>query len=302
MNILITGATGLVGKRLVKKLLQENHHVTITTRNADKAKQIFNNQVNVIEWRNYEQLLNLDGQNHFHACVHLMGENIGDKRWSTSQKEQLKDSRIKSAKSLINSIKKHQSTVNTFITSSAIGIYPVNTNQNIDENTPIATGFLADLCRDWENASLDENVVKRHVSIRTSVILDPNEGALKKMLLPYKLGLGGPLGNGKQDMSWIHPEDLVNVIISALLDERYSGAINATSPKPVTNKVYSQTLAKVLGRPHFLITPTFPLKIVFGEMSSIILDSQRVYPKKLENLGFHFQFADIESALKNLLD
>lgn len=300
MKILVTGATGLVGKKLVKRLCSLGHEVVATTRNADKAKSLLPSEAKIVEWENFYTLPPEEAINGINAVVHLMGENIGRKRWSNEQKKILRDSRVESAKNILTALKNKNIKLDVFITSSAIGIYPVNSNKVMNEETFLASGFLANLCKEWEEASNDTSVVNRHVAIRTGVVLGLNEGAMAKMLPIFKLGIGGPIGDGNQMMSWIHVDDLVEVFVKSLETKDISGAINAVAPKAVDNFTFSKSLGKALKRPSLVLTPTFPLKIVFGEMSTIILDSQHVEPKKLKDLSFNFKYPDIDSAFTNL--
>ncbi len=300
MKVLITGATGLVGKKLTQKMCERGYQVIATSRDANKAKSLLPKEVKIVEWKNFYELPPLEAVTGVSAIIHLMGENIGAKRWSKTQKKQLADSRIESAKNLIYLLKLNNLKIDTFITSSAIGIYPVNTDQVLTEDTYKASGFLAELCQKWESASCDLDVINRHVAIRTGVVLGHNEGALAKMLPIFKLGLGGPIGDGLQMMSWIHIDDLVEIYIKCLETNEYVGAINAVSPEAVDNFTFSQSLAKSLNRPSLVLTPSLPLKLIFGEMSSIILDSQNVSPKRLINLNHSFKFTNIDDAFKNL--
>lgn len=300
MKILVTGATGLVGKKLTKKLCERGYQVVATTRNKAKASSLLPKEVKIIEWDNFYELPPEEAVSGIQAVIHLMGENIGAKRWSAAQKKLLVDSRIESAKNIIYLLKKKTHRIDTFITSSAIGIYPVNTNQILTEETYKASGFLPELCRKWEEVSNDLSIMNRHIAVRTGVVLGLNEGAMAKMLPLFKLGLGGPLGDGTQMMSWIHVDDLVEIYIKCLETTEYEGAINAVSPSAVDNFTFSKSLAKSLNRPSLLLTPSLPLKIVFGEMSSIILDSQNVEPKRLKQLNHIFKYPDIDSAFTNL--
>jgi uncharacterized protein (TIGR01777 family) len=298
MKILITGATGFVGTKLCKKLETDGHQLVILSRNIHSAKERLKLKAGIfIEWSNYFEAPDLKSHTDLDGIIHLMGENIGDKRWSDEQKKILYSSRINSAHSLINAVNQNNLNLKFFITASAIGIYPTNTNEILTENSSLGNGFLAKLCSDWENAinQLPTNV--RKVSIRTGVVFDHNGGALKKMLLPFKMGVGGIIGNGKQMMSWIHRDDIVNIYAASVTNADYTGAINACSPNPVSNYQFTKALGKALHRPTIFPVPEMALKIMFGEMSSIILDSQAVKSDKLTGLGFQFKYPKIEEAL-----
>jgi len=300
MKVLVTGATGLVGKKLVAALINKGHLVTITTRDESKAKTIFNNQVKIVTWSDYNSPLPVEALNGVDSVIHLMGENIGAKRWSKKQKEILRDSRIKSAKNIIQTLVTNKLKLKSFITSSAIGIYPVNLQDKLIETSPNASNFLATLCAEWERSSQNSDVVERHVAIRTGVVLGEKEGAMAKLLPLFKLFLGGPIGDGTQMMSWVHVDDLVNIYIEALENDSLQGAVNAVSPNAVDNFTFSKALADSLHRPSLLLTPALPLKIILGEMSTVVLDSQYVYPDRLVKHGFKFNYADINDAFRNL--
>lgn len=298
MKILISGATGFVGTKLCKKLESDGHQLVILSRNVHTAKEKLKlKDASFIEWSNYFVEPDLKNHTDIDGIIHLMGENIGDKRWSDEQKKILYSSRVSSAQSIINAIKQSNTNLKFFITASAIGIYPTNTSEVLTENSKMGSGFLAKLCIDWENSinQLPETV--RKVYIRTGVVLDQNGGALKKMLLPFKLGVGGIIGNGNQKMSWIHREDIVNIYAMAVNNSNFNGAINACSPNPVSNNQFTKALGSALHRPTIFPVPEIALKLMFGEMSAIILDSQAVKSDKLTGLGFQFKYPKIEEAL-----
>lgn len=300
MKVLVTGATGLVGKKLVTALLKKGHQVTITSRDEAKARGIFNEKVKIVTWSDYNTTLPQEAINGIDSVIHLMGENIGAKRWSKKQKEILRDSRVNSAKNIIKALVENKQKLKSFITSSAIGIYPVNLKEQLTESSFTASNFLANLCIEWEKASQNPEVVDRHVAIRTGVVLGEKEGAMAKLLPLFKFFLGGPIGDGTQMMSWIHVDDLVNIYIEALEKETLQGPINAVSPQAVDNFTFSKALADSLHRPSLLLTPALPLKIILGEMSTVVLDSQHVYPERLVKEGFHFTYAGIDEAFRNL--
>lgn len=303
MKILITGATGLVGKKLVKKLVDQNHQIVILTRDIIKAQNIFNQKnIEYFSWKsNYElppkeAFLNLDG------VINLMGENIGAKKWSDTQKEKLKSSRIDSTKNLVMQINEQSPNLSFFVSASAIGIYPTNTNQIITEETTTAYNFLADLCLNWENASLGLPTQIRRVLLRTGVVLDKTDGALKKMLPPFYLGAGGILGDGSQKMSWIHIDDLVNLYAEAVHNNSINGVYNACAPKSVSNYEFTKALGYAISRPTLFPVPKFMIKTLFGEMSCIILDSQEVLPEKLMKNNYQFLYPNINLALKQIFN
>lgn len=298
MKILITGATGFVGTKLCKKLETDGHQLVILSRNVHSAKEKLKlSSAIFMEWPNFFESPDLKSHQDIEGVIHLMGENIGDKRWSDDQKKMLYSSRVNSANSLINACTQNNINLKFFITASAIGIYPTNTAETLTENSRNGDGFLAKLCIDWENAINQLPSSVRKVYMRTGVVLDQNGGALKKMLLPFKMGVGGIIGNGKQMMSWIHRDDIVNLYAMAVTNSNFTGAINACSPNPVSNYQFTKALGSALHRPTIFPVPEIALKVMFGEMSSIILDSQAVKSDKLASLGFQFKYPKIEEAL-----
>lgn len=303
MKILITGATGLVGKTLTNKLIDQGHSINILTRDTVKAAQSFRQHKDKISFYPWlinnslppeESLKDIDG------IIHLMGENIGDKRWSAQQKAKLQSSRIDTTKNLVIAANQHANNLKFFISASAIGIYPANNNQELTEDSSYGTGFLADLCKDWEQASNELNSKVRRVYLRTGVVLDKNGGALKKMLPPFLMGGGGILGDGKQYMSWIHYEDLVDMYIAAIHNQNFSGAINAVSNFPVSNYEFTKALGKAISRPTLFPVPSFAIKTLFGEMSCVILDSQKVISKRHDELKFQFKYPKIDQAFQQI--
>lgn len=299
MRILITGATGFVGTVLTNKLIESGHEIYVLSRDKNKAKHIFpSEKVTAFEWSDNlvpppaEAVTNIDG------VINLMGENIGGKRWSPDQKRKLRQSRVDATLNLIKQIENVRTTpLDFFISASAIGIYPVNSPNTLNEDSHEGYSYLAQLCKDWETTLETLTKTKRKVVIRTAVVLDEGGGALEKMLPPFKLGLGGPIGNGNQMMSWIHRADLVALYMAAATDETYNGVYNACAPHPVCNFDFTKALGDALHRPTIFPVPTLPLKLVFGEMSTVILDSQAVVSKRLPEAGFQFKYETIDSAL-----
>jgi uncharacterized protein (TIGR01777 family) len=272
MKLLITGGTGFVGTRLLERLKSEGHQLVVLTRNPDKARLKGSFGATYHRWDGISEEVPAEAYAGVEGVINLMGENIAAKRWSDSQKKKLEDSRIKATKTLIEGIEKHVSTpLKVFISASAIGYYPVNTGNLMDENTNPGDGYLAGLCKGWEEATQGLTKVTRKINMRIGVIFGPESGALSKLLPIFKLGGGGPVGSGKMVMSWIHVEDLVKAISEFTTNEKYSGTYNMVAPNPVTNKEFSTALGKALSRPSFMPAPPFMLKLVFGEMSTMIL-------------------------------
>lgn len=302
MKILITGATGFVGKLLTTKLVNSGHEIHVLSRDKNKAKAIFpSNKISVFEWRDNLSMPPAEAVSGIDGVINLMGENIGDKRWTSTQKRRLRESRVEATTNLIKLIEKEKSIpLDFFISASAIGIYPVNSPTMMNEQSREGHGFLAKLCHDWEHTLTALTKVKRKVIIRTSVVLEKEGGALKKMLPPFQLGLGGPVGDGKQMMSWIHRDDIVALYMAAATDEKYHGVYNACAPHPVSNFDFTKALGQALHRPTIFPVPKTMIKILFGEMSTVILDSQAVVSKRLSDTDFQFKYPTIESALNSL--
>lgn len=300
MKVLITGATGFIGKNLTDKFLQNGHAVNIFTRDIDKAKSLFNHSsLTPYQWNSYQDppLEAFDG---IDGIIHLMGENIGGKRWTSKQKKILYTSRIDSAKAIHKALVKKNIDIDFFVTASAIGIYEPNTKVIWDEYSRSGNGFLPDLCKDWEEATIENTKAKRKVYIRTGVVLDKSGGALAKMLPPFKLGLGGIIGNGDQMMSWIHLDDLVDLYYQSAINPQMEGIYNACAPNAVDNFTFTKALGKALHKPTLIPVPALAIKIAFGEMSSIILDSLHIKPKRLIERNHQFHFETIDSCLNDI--
>lgn len=297
MNILITGGTGLIGRHFIKAS-EEKHTFTVLTRKPDTAnKQLPNSCVYITS------LSELDNLNSFDAVINLAGEPIVDKRWTTTQKRIITESRLETTKQLAALIENSADAPKVFISGSAIGFYGRQNDQAIDEQfTDVHQEFSHQLCAQWEAAALSAASVATRVCIlRTGIVLAPNGGALSKMLLPFKLGLGGPIGNGKQYMSWIHIDDMVKGIQYLLDNPATDGIYNFTAPQPETNKRFAQTLCSALGRPCLLPMPSLVLKTLMGEGSDLLIYGQNVVPKKLLDEGFSFAYPKLPEALENIL-
>ena len=304
MRILITGATGFVGTPLAKRLLSEGHELSILTRDSTKIPAVFKDaRVKVFEWRDTSTLPPQESISGINGVINLMGESIAAKRWSDEQKKKLRDSRILSTINLTTLIDQHiEAPLEFFISSSAVGIYPVNLPATLNEDSATGKNFLADLCKEWEAAAHTIKKVKRVVIVRTGVVLEKHGGALAKMLPPFKLGLGGPIGDGDHYMSWIHLDDLVNLYASAVSDPTYNGVYNGVAPHPVDNFHFTKALGHALHRPTLFPVPALALKLAFGEMSSVILDSQKVVSKNLTANNFSFRYETIESAMNKIFE
>ncbi len=301
-KIIVTGATGLIGKKLCMELIKSGNEISVFTRDPERAKSVINDAKEYVNWdyetsEKWEEYLN--GKN---AVIHLAGESIAGMRWNSNYKKSIFNSRIISTRKLVNAIEKVEQKPSIFISASAVGYYGNAGNDELTESSKNGNDFLAEVCNDWElEAEKVEQFNLRSVSVRTGIVLDKESGALKKMLLPYKLFLGGSLGSGNQWFPWIHIDDLINIYLYILNNSSVDGPINASSPNPVTMKVFSKKLGKILHRPSFFNVPLFALKIAIGEAAESVVASQRVIPEKLLKNGFKFKFEKIDGALKDLL-
>lgn len=301
-RIVITGATGLIGKKLVKTLIERGDEVIVFSRNAKKAKSIFPKVRECVEW-NYQhpeqwksKLENTD------AVIHLAGINLFSKRWNDEFKRTVLESREVSTKNLVDAIKSCTNKPEVFVSASGIGYYGDCWETILNENSPKGNDFLADVCEVWEDESENVEVSGvRSVQVRTGLVLSTEDGALKQMLPAFKLFVGGPLGNGKQWSSWLHIDDIVGIYLHAIDNKNLSGAVNAASPNPVRMKEFASTLGKVLKRPSLFPVPIFILRLVVGEAAEVVTASQRVDPEKLLNTGYQFKFNNLEAALLDLL-
>ena len=298
-RILVTGATGFVGRRLVEKLLDKGRSVVATTRSASKVRSIFGGRPTAVEWNPSEGPPPEEALRDIGFVVNLMGENIGQKRWSRAQKQEIRDSRILGTRHLIEGIKALSLRPQAFVSTSAIGYYRVNGQETLTEQSPPdTTSFLGRLCTDWEREA-SQAPCGRLVVMRTGVVLERDGGALAKLDPIFRLGLGGRAASGRQMMSWIHLDDLVHAYIYAL-EEPLQGPFNAVSPKPVDNLTFSRTLAHTLRRPCLFPAPAAALRIAMGEMSTIVIDGQKIAPDRLLDAGFRFRFPAIGDALEDI--
>ena len=234
------------------------------------------------------------------ATINLTGEGVFKRRWSAAFRQILHASRVKSTTNIVSALVKNPA-AKVLINASAIGYYGPTGAEELTETSPAGSDFLAQLCEDWERAAWPASAQGiRTVTVRVGVVLDPSGGALQKMITPFKMFVGGPIGSGKQYVSWIHHEDMVGLILLALDIAQATGPMNATAPGAVTNKVFSKALGRALHRPSFLPTPGIMLRIALGQVAGLITKGQRVVPKKALDLGYRFIFGDIDQALSNI--
>lgn len=298
MKVLVTGATGFVGKKVVEQLITNGDEVYVLTRNIPKAILTLGKECKYFQWADTTLPPTEEAFEGIDGVINLLGEGIAEKRWSEEQKKKIYDSRIVSTRNLINVIKSRSTKPSFFISASAVGVYGDRGNEELTEQSSLADDFLARVCKDWEKEALRAKDIGLRVAIiRTGVVLGKNGGALKKMLPIFKLGAGGPVGKGSQYMSWIHVDDLAKMYVQSAKDSSVEGVFNGTAPQPVTSKEFAKTLGKVLKRPAFAPAPSLALKLVFGEMSQVLLDGQKVIPRRFQQIKFDFKFPNLEQAL-----
>lgn len=297
-TILITGGSGFIGRYLCRQLCAEGWRVIVLTRDAKRAATRLPDAVKLIE-----TLDELPVDLVIDSLVNLAGEPLGEGRWTASKKALFYTSRIGTTEHLCQFFAARPEPPKVVITGSAIGFYGAgNGDEAIDETAASDNNFSHQLCSQWEqSATKFESMGCRLVYLRTGVVLGL-EGALAKMLPAFKLALGGPIGSGRQWMSWIHIDDMVSLIIHSLTDSKITGAINATAPNPVQNREFASALADTLGRPAFVPMPSFAVKLLFGQMGDeLLLQGKRVIPRKLQDSGFNFQYPFLQSALADVL-
>lgn len=298
MKILITGATGFVGTRLVKKLESQGHRIVVTTRNPKSAVKNLGSHIEAYAWDAPHGEFPQESLSGVEAVINLMGENIAAKRWSDAQKLKLRESRIISTEKLVTALK--DSDVKVFLSTSAIGYYPTNLPQKLTEQDVVGDNFLASLCEDWEKKAHEAPDSIRKLIVRVGVVLGAEGGALSKLLPLFKLGLGGPVGDGKQIMSWIHIDDLVEIYAEAITNQGFQGVANAVAPAPVSNKEFTKALAKAVRRPALFPAPPIALKLAMGELSTIVLDSQNIDCAALKQWNFTFKYPTVDKAMMQI--
>ena len=300
MNILISGGSGLVGRALVEELSSAGHRCTVLSRTPARVTDM-GEGVDVHPWDAFSSDPLLDLISHCDAVVHLAGESIGAGRWTAKRKKRILESRVLSTQAMTAAVMAVSSLPEVFLQASAVGYYGPQGDAEIGEEASPGDDFLASVCRDWEAAS--EGIAEagvRRVLLRTGIVLSLSGGALPKMALPFRFFAGGPAGNGRHWLPWIHLNDEVGAIRFLLEHPTASGAFNLTAPNPVTNRDFSRLLGQVLHRPSLLPAPAFGLRLLLGEMADLLLTGQRAVPKRLLDLGYPFRFPDLEPALRDI--
>jgi uncharacterized protein (TIGR01777 family) len=299
MKITVTGATGLIGARLVAALKDRGDDVTVLSRNPEKAGQSLG--VEAVGWDALNEPAPAAALSGRDAVVHLAGEPVAQ-RWNASRKQAINDSRELGTRNLVAGIEAAEPRPQALISSSAVGYYGKHGDERIEEDTAPGSDFLAKVCVVWE-AEADKALALglRVAHIRTGVVLDRSGGALKTMLPPFKMGVGGPVAGGRQYMPWIHLDDIVGLYLRAIDDPTWSGAYNGSAPEPVTNKAFSKALGKAIHRPAFSPVPAFAIKLLYGEMSEIVTEGQRAVPARALAGGYTFKHPELDEALASAL-
>lgn len=296
MNILLTGSTGLIGKALTRQLKTQGHNVYPLYRNPSTAKAHY--------WNPEEDQIHLDDEIELHAVIHLAGENIADSRWSQKKKDSILNSRVHGTRFLAKTISQLEHKPSVFISGSAIGYYGDTGDNIVDEDSARGEGFLSDVATQWEAATqAAEDTGIRTIHLRTGIVLSPEGGVLQKMLFPFRMGLGGVVGNGQQYMSWISIDDVVAIIATMLDNNQMAGAYNLVAPQPVTNYRFTKSLGIALHRPTIFPLPAFVARLMFGEMAdALLLSGSRVAATRLKTQGYTFADTDLTETLTRLLD
>ena len=296
MKTLVSGSHGLVGRALIKSLLNRGDTVSRLVREAPSGS-------NEIEWHPNQDQIDVRKLNGFDAVVHLAGESIASGRWSPEKKTRIRESRIKGTKLLSGALAQASHPPRVFVSASAIGFYGNRGDEVLTEQSAAGNDFLAGVCKEWEQ-SAEPAVEKgiRLVKARFGIILDKDGGALAKMLPPFRMGIGGRIGDGKQWMSWIGLADVIGALEFVIENQALSGPVNFVAPNPVTNATFTSALGRILGRPTFLPVPAFGARLAFGEMAdALLLSSQRVEPKRLNETAYRFRYSNLNDALSEIL-
>ncbi len=301
MRIIISGGSGFIGKALSKSLLADGHTVWILTRNPQTRSLA--EGVRGIGWDGRTSAGWGELASQADAIVNLAGESLGEGAWTKARKERILVSRVEAGKAITEAIRQAEPRPKVLIQASAAGYYGVHGDEGVSEETQPGSDFLAEVCKEWEASSqaVEEMGVRRAV-IRSGVVLSAQAGsALRRLMLPYSLFAGGPLGNGRQGFPWIHPADEVGAIRFLLENEKARGVFNLSAPEPLSNADFGRSLAEVMRRPYWLPVPAFALRLLLGEMGILVLEGQFMYPRRLKELGFQFRFNSAEVALRDLL-
>jgi uncharacterized protein len=298
MRIALTGASGFIGRRLIHRLTGEGCRLHVLGRSRPSAAPA---GIEFSPWEAEAGEVPDEALRRTDAIVHLAGEPVAQ-RWNSEIKTRIRDSRVLGTRSLVQAVAKHAERPHTFVSASAIGYYGDRGSETLTEESAAGTGFLSDICGEWEREALAAGSLGlRVVLLRIGIVLGKEGGALKQMLPPFRLGVGGPIASGKQWMSWIHADDLVNAIVFSLMESKVFGPVNATAPNPVQNAEFAKALGEALHRPAVLPTPAFALRMMLGEAAAVVLASQRVMPEVLQDAGFTWAHPEIREALASVV-
>ncbi len=301
MKILITGATGFIGSRLCEILSQAGHTLTALSRDGATAQRKVPHLQEAFSWDPLTASPPAEAFTDVEAVIHLAAESIAG-RWTDAKKRAIRESRIVGTRNLVEGLSKLSSRPKVLISASAIGYYGDRGEEMLTEDASPGADFIGKLCQEWEReAAKAQDVGMRVVRLRTGLVLGPDGGALQAMLPLFKLGLGGPLGSGRQWWPWIHRDDAVGLIVYALEKSNLSGPVNVTAPQTVRQKEFAHVLGRLLRRPAFIPAPALALKIVLGELSSELLASRLAISRRAQEMGYRFRFAELEPALRDIL-
>jgi uncharacterized protein (TIGR01777 family) len=302
MRVIISGGTGLIGRRLAASLVKDGHQAIALSRDPQRRQEQMPDGAQLVAWdaqspQGWGELV--DGAD---AIVNLVGENLSAKPWSPAQKRRIRESRLNGGKALVEAVRLAKNKPKVLIQSSGVNYYGPCGDEIITEDHPAGSDFLSQVCVDWENSTAEvEKMGVRRAVVRSGIVLDKNEGALPRFLLQFRLFAGGPLGSGRQWLSWIHPQDEINAIRFLIDHPEASGAFNLASPNPKTNRDFGKAIGRVLHRPALIPVPAFAIQLVFGEMSIVVLKGQRVVPQRLVEMGFQFSHPEIQEAVKDVI-
>ena len=295
MRIVLAGGSGFLGRALRQRLQHDGHAVTVLTRSPRGApgEVAWTPDGKTGAWA--AALGDAD------AIVNLAGEGIADKRWNDERKRALRDSRLLPTRSIVTALRQSPSPAPVLVNASAVGYYGARRDERVTESTPPGSDFLSALCVEWEREADQASATTRVALVRTGLVLHPGGGALGQMLLPFKLGAGGPMGSGAQYMPWIHLGDWVSLVLWLITTSNARGAFNGTAPAPVSNRDFARALGRALRRPAIVPMPAFALKVLLGEFADSLLTGQRAVPARAEEQGFQFRFRELDNALADLL-
>jgi hypothetical protein len=302
MKVVVAGGTGFLGRALCRALTARGDEVVVLTRSMARARSALGPGMSPVEWTPGAPGSWREALRGAWAVVNLAGEGIAEKRWTEERKAVLRSSRVEVTRALVEAVAAAEPRPEVLVSTSAVGFYGPRGDEEVSEEDGAGADFLARLCIDWEReARAAEAHGVRVALLRLGVVLGREGGALARMLLPFRMFVGGPIGRGGQAFSWVHVDDLVAIILLALDDPRFSGPFNVTGPEPLTMKAFSQVLGRVLGRPSWLPVPGFAVRALFGEGADVLLSGQRAIPAKLQAMGYRFRFSTAEAALRDLL-